>query len=149
MINMKKTAMFLGAMAAVLPAFAEDGAAVAAVASNLTFLGLAALGAGIAIGLAAFGAASGQGKAAASARTRIRRCAGGESLSRGDRRQCRYRGAVAAAWCGCTAPAAGWSAYCCGYGRAGIRAGIAAPTTIGAGRRAAGTAAAHPRARTI
>ncbi len=70
MINMKKTAMFLGALIAVLPAFAEDGAsvgAVAAVASNLTFLGLAALGAGIAIGLAAFGAASGQGKAAASA----------------------------------------------------------------------------------
>jgi F-type H+-transporting ATPase subunit c len=66
MINMKKTAMFLGAMIAVLPAFAEEGAAVAA-GANLTFLGLAALGAGIAIGLAAFGAASGQGKAAASA----------------------------------------------------------------------------------
>ncbi len=67
MINLKKTAMFLGAMIAVLPAFAEEGAAVAAAGTNLTFLGLAALGAGIAIGLAAFGAASGQGKAAASA----------------------------------------------------------------------------------
>ncbi len=75
MINLKKTAMFLGAMIAVLPAFAQDAAnaavfnpaAASAAATNLTFLGLAALGAGIAIGLAAFGAASGQGKAAASA----------------------------------------------------------------------------------
>jgi F-type H+-transporting ATPase subunit c len=67
MINLKKTAMFLGAMIAVLPAFAEEGTAVAAASTNLTFIGLAALGAGIAIGLAAFGAASGQGKAAASA----------------------------------------------------------------------------------
>jgi F-type H+-transporting ATPase subunit c len=63
MMSMKKTAMVLGVMFAALPAFAEGAAAT----GDLTFLGLAALGAGIAIGLATFGAASGQGKAAASA----------------------------------------------------------------------------------
>jgi F-type H+-transporting ATPase subunit c len=68
MINLKKTAMFLGALFAVLPAIAEEAAAAAnAAGTDLTFIGFAALGAGIAIGLAAFGAASGQGKAAASA----------------------------------------------------------------------------------
>ncbi len=67
MINMKKTAVVLGALFATLPAFAEEVAAAAMKGGDLTFVGLAALGAGIAIGLAAFGAASGQGKAAASA----------------------------------------------------------------------------------
>jgi F-type H+-transporting ATPase subunit c len=70
MVNLKKTAMVLGAIFAALPAFAEDAAGAATMSAagmDLTFLGLAALGAGLAIGLAAFGAASGQGKAAASA----------------------------------------------------------------------------------
>lgn len=59
-----KTAVVLSVVFATLPAFAQNAQGVS---TNLTFLGLAALGAGIAIGLAAFGAASGQGKAAASA----------------------------------------------------------------------------------
>ena len=59
--------MILGALFATMPAFAEDAVAMAKYGGDLTFLGLAALGAGLAIGLAAFGAASGQGKAAASA----------------------------------------------------------------------------------
>ncbi len=74
MVNMKKTALVLGALFAALPAFAEEVAAAAATTAttgstgtDLTFIGLAALGAGLAIGLAAFGAASAQGKAAASA----------------------------------------------------------------------------------
>jgi F-type H+-transporting ATPase subunit c len=67
MVIMKKTAMLLGVLFAALPAFAEEAAAATAQGGDLTFLGFAALGAGIAIGLAAFGAASGQGKAAASA----------------------------------------------------------------------------------
>jgi F-type H+-transporting ATPase subunit c len=60
-----KTAVVVSVLLATLPAFAQEGAAAAG--ANLTFIGLAAIGAGIAIGLAAFGAASGQGKAAASA----------------------------------------------------------------------------------
>ncbi|MCB9072644.1 MAG: ATP synthase F0 subunit C [Bdellovibrionaceae bacterium] len=74
MINAKKTALVLVTILSALPAIAEEAAAVAAHPAaggghhmNFTFLGLAALGAGLAIGLAAFGAASGQGKAAASA----------------------------------------------------------------------------------
>lgn len=59
-----KTAVIVSVLLATLPAFAQEHAAAGV---NLTFVGLAAIGAGIAIGLAAFGAASGQGKAAASA----------------------------------------------------------------------------------
>lgn len=65
-MNTKKIALVIGTLFAALPAFAQDAAAHGH-ATDLTFVGLAALGAGIAIGLAAFGAASGQGKAAASA----------------------------------------------------------------------------------
>jgi F-type H+-transporting ATPase subunit c len=61
---LKKTAVVMSVLLATLPAFAQ-GAPAGAV--DLTFIGLAAIGAGLAIGLAAFGAASGQGKAAASA----------------------------------------------------------------------------------
>ena len=64
MINFRKTALMLATVLAALPAFAQDAAAAG---GNYTFLGLAALGAGIAIGLAVFGAASGQGKAASAA----------------------------------------------------------------------------------
>ena len=71
MSNMKKTAMVLGSLVATLPAFAEEaGTTVTTVSTSggdLRFVGMAAIGAGLAIGLAAFGAASGQGKAAASA----------------------------------------------------------------------------------
>lgn len=67
-MNIKKIALIMGTILAALPAIAEEGAAVAAVATtDYSFLGFAALGAGLAIGLAAFGAASGQGKAAAAA----------------------------------------------------------------------------------
>lgn len=65
-MNTKKIAIVMGTLLAALPAFAQDAAAHAHT-TDLTFIGLAALGAGIAIGLAAFGAASGQGKAAAAA----------------------------------------------------------------------------------
>jgi F-type H+-transporting ATPase subunit c len=65
-MNTKKIALVIGTLLAALPAFAQDAAAHAH-PTDLTFIGLAALGAGIAIGLAAFGAASGQGKAAAAA----------------------------------------------------------------------------------
>ena len=64
-MNTKKIALVMGTLLATLPAFAQEAAATSG--GGYTFLGLAALGAGIAIGLAAFGAASGQGKAAASA----------------------------------------------------------------------------------
>ncbi len=66
MINLKKTALMVATVVAALPAFAQEAAANTA-GTNYTFLGLAALGAGIAIGLAIFGAAGGQGKAAAAA----------------------------------------------------------------------------------
>lgn len=62
-MNTKKIALVIGTLLAALPAFAQD----AAHSTDLTFVGLAALGAGLAIGLAAFGAASGQGRAAAAA----------------------------------------------------------------------------------
>ncbi len=65
-MNTKRIALVIATFFAALPAFAQD-AAMAASSANLTFVGLAALGAGLAIGLAAFGAASGQGKAAAAA----------------------------------------------------------------------------------
>jgi len=65
MINLKKTALLLSTFVVALPAFAQETAKAAG--GDYTFLGLAALGAGIAIGLAIFGAAGGQGKAAAAA----------------------------------------------------------------------------------
>lgn len=64
MVNFKKTAVMMSVVLAALPAFAQGAASSN---GDLTFLGLAGLGAGLAIGLAAFGAASGQGRAAASA----------------------------------------------------------------------------------
>lgn len=66
----KKVTLVLGTLLASLPAMAQEvahGAATIAPGTDYSFLGMAALGAGIAIGLAAFGAASGQGKAAAAA----------------------------------------------------------------------------------
>ena len=71
MNNMKKTAAVLGTLISTVPAFAEEAATsvttVSTSGGDLRFVGMAAIGAGLAIGLAAFGAASGQGKAAASA----------------------------------------------------------------------------------
>lgn len=65
-MNTKKIALVIGTMLAALPAFAQETAA-AAHTTDLMFVGLLALGAGLAIGIAAFGAASAQGKAAAAA----------------------------------------------------------------------------------
>jgi F-type H+-transporting ATPase subunit c len=82
MINLKKTALMLGTLVAALPAFAQETAAAGG--HDFTFLGLAALGAGIAIGLAILGAAGGQGKAAAAALEGIARnpsAAGGMFLT--------------------------------------------------------------------
>jgi F-type H+-transporting ATPase subunit c len=68
MKNIKTATIFLSSLVAAIPAIAEETAAAATTGStDLTFIGMAALAAGIAIGLAVFGAASGQGKAAAAA----------------------------------------------------------------------------------
>jgi F-type H+-transporting ATPase subunit c len=69
-MNIKKTTLILVTILAALPALAQEVEATTATGGGMmdyTFIGLAALGAGLAIGLAAFGAASGQGKAAAAA----------------------------------------------------------------------------------
>ncbi|MCC6138793.1 MAG: ATP synthase F0 subunit C [Bdellovibrionaceae bacterium] len=69
-MNAKKLVLMISTLLAALPALAQEAAHAAGTAASTTdytFLGLAALGAGLAIGLAAFGAASGQGKAAAAA----------------------------------------------------------------------------------
>lgn len=63
MRNISKTAaVSLGALLVSVPAFAQTTGN-----GDLSFIGMMAIGAAIAIGLAAFGAASGQGKAAAAA----------------------------------------------------------------------------------
>lgn len=63
MRNITKTAaVSIGALLVSLPAFAQTTGN-----GDLSFIGLMAIGAGIAIGVAAFGAASAQGKAAAAA----------------------------------------------------------------------------------
>lgn len=67
MINLKKTALLLSTFVVALPAFAQEAAANTAAGTDFTFLGLTALGAGLAIGLAILGAAGGQGKAAVAA----------------------------------------------------------------------------------
>lgn len=59
----KTAAATLGLLLIAMPAFAEG----AGNNGDYSFIGLMAIGAGIAIGLAAFGAASGQGKAASAA----------------------------------------------------------------------------------
>jgi F-type H+-transporting ATPase subunit c len=65
---LKNTAMVSSFLLVTLPAFAQEAAAAAPAAGyNYTFIGLAALAAGLAIGLGVLGAAGGQGKAAASA----------------------------------------------------------------------------------
>lgn len=73
-MNTKKLSIVIGTLLASTAAFAQEtataavGATVGVVAgADYSFLGLAALGAGLCIGLAAFGAAGAQGKAAASA----------------------------------------------------------------------------------
>lgn len=63
MRNITKTAaVAISTLLVSAPAFAQTAAT-----GDMSFIGLMAIGAGIAIGLAAFGAASGQGKAAAAA----------------------------------------------------------------------------------
>lgn len=66
MKNINKAAVVVATLFATVPAFAQEAMAGSAYPNN-SYLGLIALGAGLAIGLAVLGAGMGQGRAAGAA----------------------------------------------------------------------------------